>query len=421
MKAAMTCLFLVLGLANAMAQTTGPAPSATAPLTPAPAAVERKDYLDLANGAVVLSKSSEYGDGKWSALALLDGTAQVGWCSKDGAPFPHEIVVEVARPISLESMVFDQSQAQESGYNGISAKDVEVWASNVSPSDGFSKVLQVQLPKGGKQEFKLASPFPARWLKVVVLSNWGHATYTELMELEAYGQALPGPVEQAPLAGTYSTNYGLIQFDQSGNVVKGCYYQGSGVFNGTSDGRVALLEWRQNQGQRVGTALMIPTARGDAINGFWYQDGNLAGSWYGNRAKPGEDAQCNLDAKKSTFAVDMAQTGRVITYGILFDTASDKIKPESEPALTEVLNFLNAQPTVSLGIEGHTDAQGSDTYNLDLSQRRAQSVVSWLTSHGIVATRLTAMGYGKTKAVSDNATPQGRALNRRVELVKKTI
>src|SRR4030095_4257925 len=118
----------------------------------------------------------------------------------------------------------------------------------------------------------------------------------------------------------------------------------------------ALLEWRQNQGKTFGTALMILAAKGDFLNGFWYRDGSLQGSWNGTRAKPGEDAKCQLDMKSSAIATDLAQTGRVITYGILFDYASDKIKPESEPPLTEVLNLLNAQPGMSLGIEGHTDS-----------------------------------------------------------------
>jgi len=412
MKAAMMVLLMFLGFGTAAAQ-------APTPAVPAPPVAERMDLLDLANGAVVLSKSSEYGGGQWSAMALLDGTPTLGWCSADKAPFPHEILIELARPASIESIVFDAAQTQETGFAGISAKNVEVWASNVSPTEGFTQVLQAELPKGMRQEFKLTAPTAARWLKLVVRSNWGNSTYTELMELEAYGQPLPGPVAQAPLSGTYNTNYGLIQFDQNGNVVKGCYYEGSGIFNGTTDGRVALLEWRQNQGAKVGTALMILAAKGDLINGFWYQNGNLAGSWNGTRAKPGEDARCQLEMKSSAIASGIGQTGRVITYGILFDIASDKIKPESTPTLTEVLNLLNSQPTMSLGIEGHTDAQGNDAYNLDLSQRRAQSVVAWLSSQGVAPTRLSATGFGKTKPVSDNATPQGRALNRRVELVKK--
>ncbi|MFO1462621.1 MAG: OmpA family protein [bacterium] len=384
-----------------------------------PAMGERMDPLDLANGAVVLSKTSQYGVGQWSALALIDGTPHLGWCSEEGAAFPHEFVIELARPIALESMIFDNTQNQEANYTGISAKDIEVYASNTSPTEGLTKVLQVQLPKAGKQEFKLATPIPARWLKIAILSNWGHPKFTELMELEAIGQPLPGAVAQAPLSGTYNTNYNLIQFEQSGNTVKGCYYEGAGTFNGTTDGRVVQCEWRQDHGKRFGTALMVLSAKGDFINGFWYENGNLAGSWFGQRGKPGDDAKCQVDIKSSPIVSGIAETGRAITYGILFDTASDKIRQVSEPTLNEVLNLMKSQPALKLDIEGHTDAQGTDAYNQDLSQRRAQAVVAWLVAHGVESIRLSASGYGKTRPISDNSSPQGRTLNRRVELVRK--
>ncbi len=411
-----------------LAAQSNPAPAAAPAAVPAPA--ERTDLLDMANGAVVLSKSSEYGGAQWSALALVDGNPAVGWCSAEHAPFPHEILIELARPSTLESIAFDQTAAQESGYAGISAKDAEVWASNTSPTEGFAKILQVQLPKGGRQEFRLPAPTTARWLKFVIRSNWGHASYTEFMELEAYGQPIPGPVAQAPLTGTFNTNSGPLTLTQTGNSVKGCYYNGGGTLSGTTDGRVVEFEWRQNAGKTVGTAIMVLSAKGDFLNGFWYQGGNLAGSWFGERPKDGGLDQCKGVATAaatgttgttgdSAIAAGIAQTGKAIVYGILFDTGSDKIKPESDATLGEVLTLMKSQPTLGLEIGGHTDIVGNDTYNLDLSQRRAQSVVAWLTSRGITADRLSAKGYGKTQPVADNATPQGRALNRRVELTKK--
>jgi len=77
-------------------------------------------------------------------------------------------------------------------------------------------------------------------------------------------------------------------------------------------------------------------------------------------------------------------------------------------------NFLNA-----LRVEGHTDNQGSAAANQALSEKRAQAVVAWLTSHGVAAARLTAKGFGQTKPVADNAAEEGRAKNRRVELAKQ--
>lgn len=403
-------LILLTGLARAEGPATQP--------TTLPA--ERVDLLDLANGAVVLSKSSEYGGTQWSALALLDGTPTLGWCSAKDKALPHEVLIELARPTALDTIVFDQTKVEESGYPGISVKAVEVWASNVSSTEGFTKILQAELPKGGRQELKLPAPVPARWLKFVIRSNWGDPHYTELMELDSFGQALPGAVVQAPLSGIFATNYGLLRVEQSGSSVHGCYDHDGGVLTGTTDGRVVSFEWRENEGTQIGTAMMILSSKGDSLNGFWYENGALAGNWYGERARPGEQPACKVaGGGANAIATNLSQSGRVVTYGILFDTASDKIKPESESTLNEVLGALQGQPALALEIQGHTDSQGDDAYNRDLSQRRAQSVVTYLTGKGVTAARLSAKGFGKTQPVADNATAQGRTLNRRVELVKK--
>ena len=73
-------------------------------------------------------------------------------------------------------------------------------------------------------------------------------------------------------------------------------------------------------------------------------------------------------------------------------------------------------PTLAAAIAGHTDADGSDSHNQDLSERRAKSVVAWLVAHGIEASRLTPVGRGESEPIADNDTSAGRALNRRVEV-----
>lgn len=110
--------------------------------------------------------------------------------------------------------------------------------------------------------------------------------------------------------------------------------------------------------------------------------------------------------------------GKIDLYGVYFDTDKDSLKPESDAVLNQVLGLLKQYPQLHLVIAGHTDAQGSDEHNLDLSNRRAQSVVAWLVGHGIAADRLQAEGHGESQPVASNDTPEGRALNRRVELRK---
>ena len=115
------------------------------------------------------------------------------------------------------------------------------------------------------------------------------------------------------------------------------------------------------------------------------------------------------------------QSGTVAIYGIHFDTASAKLRPDSLPSLNQILQLVKSSSGSRWTIAGHTDNQGGADYNLKLSLARAHSVVTWLTQHGVSGDVLTAKGYGLTRPVADNATDSGRALNRRVEvsLVKR--
>lgn len=126
-------------------------------------------------------------------------------------------------------------------------------------------------------------------------------------------------------------------------------------------------------------------------------------------------AESTPDLSKTMFS-----TGRFVTHGIHFDTSSDRVKPESAPVMKLVASALHADPAMKLQIEGHTDSTGDAAKNMDLSARRAASVKDALAHEfGIDAVRLQTAGFGATKPVADNATPAGRAENRRVEFVKK--
>jgi outer membrane protein OmpA-like peptidoglycan-associated protein len=120
------------------------------------------------------------------------------------------------------------------------------------------------------------------------------------------------------------------------------------------------------------------------------------------------------------FSQTIMSSGRYITYGILFDTGSDRLKPESAAVIQSIAKGLEANAGLKLLIEGHTDSAGQAAANLDLSKRRAEAVKGVLVSQfKIDAARLTTAGLGATKPIGPNDTPQGRANNRRVELVKQ--
>ena len=113
-------------------------------------------------------------------------------------------------------------------------------------------------------------------------------------------------------------------------------------------------------------------------------------------------------------------TGHIALYGIHFDFNSAEIKPESDPALQEISKMLKQKQSLKLLVVGHTDNQGGYDYNMGLSQRRADAVVKKLIStHGIEASRLKPAGVGYLAPVASNDTEDGKAKNRRVELVKQ--
>ncbi len=116
---------------------------------------------------------------------------------------------------------------------------------------------------------------------------------------------------------------------------------------------------------------------------------------------------------------ELVKKGMTITLrGVYFDFNKATIKPESHPALADAAKILTDNPSISVEIQGHTDAIGSDEYNQKLSERRAQAVVAYLVQNlGIDVSRLTARGYGESKPIASNDTDEGRALNRRVEFV----
>ena len=126
-----------------------------------------------------------------------------------------------------------------------------------------------------------------------------------------------------------------------------------------------------------------------------------------------------MTSDASAWAAEINQTGHAAVYGIEFDTGKATLKPESEKVLGEVLSLLQAQPDWKMKIEGHTDSTGTRAGNQTLSQQRAAAVVAWLAQNGIPRARLTAAGLGDSKPIADNSSEQGRARNRRVELVKQ--
>ena len=154
---------------------------------------------------------------------------------------------------------------------------------------------------------------------------------------------------------------------------------------GGSLGGMQALDWSLRYPQRLGHCIAIATAP-------------------------------NLSAQKYQLIV-VTETKIELKQTVYFDTNKATIKAVSFPLLNEVALALADHPTIAVRIEGHTDSQGKDAANLKLSQRRAESVRTYLIAKGVAGERMDAQGYGETVPIADNRTGAGRAQNRRVEFV----
>lgn len=110
--------------------------------------------------------------------------------------------------------------------------------------------------------------------------------------------------------------------------------------------------------------------------------------------------------------------GKIITTGIKFDVNKSTLKPESMGVINEIYKIMSENADLKFSVEGHTDSDGDEKLNQKLSEDRAKSVMNKLIELGISATRLKSQGYGESKPIQDNTTPEGKANNRRVEFVK---
>jgi outer membrane protein OmpA-like peptidoglycan-associated protein len=158
--------------------------------------------------------------------------------------------------------------------------------------------------------------------------------------------------------------------------------------------------------------------KGGALTGVYVEAFN-DGRDYDLTIVESQTMQQEVVADAKAMGSDLANTGRTIVHGIYFDTASAAIKPESEPALAQMVKLLNGSPVLKVYVVGHTDSVGSLESNLKLSSARADSVVKAITAKGIAASRLKSAGVGPYSPVASNDTDEGKAKNRRVELVKQ--
>ena len=114
----------------------------------------------------------------------------------------------------------------------------------------------------------------------------------------------------------------------------------------------------------------------------------------------------------------LSTDGKIVTRGILFDSGKAIIKPESMGTVNEIVKLMMEYPDIKFSVEGHTDSDGAEDFNLDLSEQRAHAVKALFVDLGVDESRLQTKGHGESTPVDSNSTPEGKANNRRVEFIK---
>jgi len=131
------------------------------------------------------------------------------------------------------------------------------------------------------------------------------------------------------------------------------------------------------------------------------------------------DKQAEEMEEIDDLTVERVGEGIALTMGsgILFDVNKSELRPEVQDNLVKLCDILNEYPDTDLIIEGHTDSDGTEAYNQTLSERRANSVKVFLVKNNVTGARLTTVGYGEMQPIADNATAEGKQMNRRVHII----
>ncbi len=380
-----------------------------APATPAEG---ETNALSLLSGARQVNAS---GQPEGNAEALIDGQSDQRW--EPTVSGERQAVFELPEAYDLSRGEAINSNVEES-WPGISVKRLRL-ESGPGPVGPWKPLADATLEKKlAPQSFKVAGGKAVRYVRVSLLENYGSTEWFSLSELSLFGR--PSESHKVDFNGVWDTSYGEMKLTQTGQRIWGCYgWPDSKTSNytvdGTLEGRVFAGTWRQVDdvgNEAVGLIVFALNKEGD-LSGVWGTDAtNRTGRWDGHRK--GEAALVCEPPEKS-LRKELAAKGRVVLRGILFDTAKDVIRPESEPVLRELAAAMKATPGKAYLIEGHTDDRGGKEFNQALSEKRSASVKTWLEKAGVKA-KLKPVGYGLTRPAAPNTTDGGRAANRRVEV-----
>lgn len=382
---------------------------------------------------------------KYSPGALFDQGPYV-WSSKN-TQFPFEFVVELAEEYRIRQLVFNNKCEF---YPGIETKNVRVEVSDTSKDSEFKVVGEYELKKGTSNIFAIPST-KARWIKLVILDNYGNNERVQLAEFEAIGIPANKIKRTVEVDGIWHTNWQDITFIQSGNTFTGSYVYTNGkskIKGKVTEGKISQnsIEFNWNEKKVKGSAKLYLNQEGNRVSGLWNnadnpRDFNL---WTMTRnvieSKPIEYSEPVEEEKeelleKEEVALEEVKTinekipivkpvvkigddevkvgSTIILKNVFFDLGKSTVKPNSHEELDKLYGYLIDNPGTTVTINGHTDKLGDPKKNLILSQQRADAIMKYLTNKGIDKKRISTVGKGDTETICPTPCKE----NRRVDFV----
>ena len=374
---------------------------------------------------------------QYAPEAIFDLSSKL-WCSEKNAIFPHVFELELTEAFLIDEFVFDNRCENQVG---IGAKEVRIEvAVEASKNPEYKEAGVYSLKEQQVNVFNL-DPLEAKLIRISILSNHGNSNYTELAEFKAMGTYKNPDIELIDVDGKWTTNWGEVNFEQSGSSVGGSYVYNNGLirYGGINRNRVSF-KWIEQSRNADGWTLLFMNDEGNRLTGVWCNGDNWStyGFWImerktgqpfitinaakavePNTAESAGSEELTKRDKKMVMEMKSAieRQGKIVLYGINFKTNSAEINPNSYKVLDQIASVMKDEGTMNVRIEGHTDNVGSENYNEKLSLERATATKIYLVSkHHISEDRITVAGMGESMPIADNATEAGKSANRRVEI-----
>ena len=419
----LVCLLTIVSHAEAQLATRGAAtaqPSAQqadrdAPLPPG---VERTDWLTLGQGAIFVSQTGLAVGSSQRVLDLIDGNRRKVTLTTDaGDP----ISLVYALPADTTFDRFAIPNVVETPGNATFFRTIVISGSRQGPDLGYEVLATAELETHGPdQEVTELVPdlvAPMRWVKVDLMGGinivTGDEGRTNLQFTEVIGT---GTQEPMPLSTGFAGGWDLrlterpdrrgtpLALRQDGSTISGCL--GDAMLSGTVNGSIARMTGARPSGRLV--FLILVADEGGVLNGVTSPNGRAFGARTAV-TDPAVETSCVEDAPV------VAACGSVVYVN--FDVDSAGIRPESEQVLSDLYDRLVADPVANVSIVGHTSTEGTEDYNLALSERRARAVVAALVTRGYEAAAISGIGRGEAEPlIARDDNESARSLNRRVEI-----